>query len=166
MYQALIILHVLIAVGIITLVLLQQGRGADAGAAFGSGASGTVFGAQGSASFLTRTTAVLATLFFATSLALAILGDTRESTAGFMDTPVEQAAPTDMPPMGMDMKREAPSDVPDLPPIGDAADNAENANSSESPISEDAATSEPSTLSESEPIVPEEGAEATSDKAE
>ena len=60
MYQALIISHTLIALGIVTLVLLQHGRGADAGAAFGSGASGTVFGAQGSASFLTRTTGVLA----------------------------------------------------------------------------------------------------------
>ena len=65
--------HVLAAVAIIALVLLQQGKGADAGAAFGSGGSGTVFGARGAASFLTRTTAVLALVFFLTSLGLAWL---------------------------------------------------------------------------------------------
>ena len=70
-----LVFHVLVAVGLIILVLLQQGKGADAGAAFGSGASGTVFGSQGSASFLTRTTAILATLFFITSLSLAYLAN-------------------------------------------------------------------------------------------
>ncbi|GAB4261359.1 MAG: preprotein translocase subunit SecG [Methylomicrobium sp.] len=78
MYQVIIVFHVLIGLGIIGLVLMQQGKGADAGAAFGSGASGTLFGAQGSASFLSRTTAIFAALFFITSLTLAILsgGDT------------------------------------------------------------------------------------------
>jgi len=70
----LLIAHVIISAAIIVLVLLQRGIGADAGAAFGSGASGTVFGAKGSANFLSRTTAALATLFFATSLSLAYLG--------------------------------------------------------------------------------------------
>ncbi len=65
------IVHLFLAVGIIGLVLLQRGKGADAGAGFGSGASGTVFGARGSASFLSRTTAIFATLFFITSLTLA-----------------------------------------------------------------------------------------------
>ncbi len=125
MYQALIILHVLLAAGIITLVLLQQGRGADAGAAFGSGASGTVFGAQGSASFLTRATAVLATLFFATSLGLAVVGDTRNSSEGFMDTPVEQSVPADLPP-GQTERNSAPvSDLPELPPANDGSANGE-----------------------------------------
>jgi len=64
LYNIILVVHVLIATGLIALVLLQQGKGADAGAAFGAGASGTVFGSQGSASFLTRTTAALATLFF------------------------------------------------------------------------------------------------------
>jgi preprotein translocase subunit SecG len=68
-----VVFHVLIAAGIVGLVLLQRGRGADAGAGFGAGASGTVFGAQGSASFLSRTTAVLATLFFISSLVLSYL---------------------------------------------------------------------------------------------
>ena len=70
-----LVFHVLIAVGLIILVLLQQGKGADAGAAFGAGASGTVFGSKGSASFLTRTTGILATLFFITSLSLAYLAN-------------------------------------------------------------------------------------------
>jgi len=65
------VVHILVALGLIGLVLLQQGKGADIGAAFGSGASNTVFGARGSANFLSRTTAVLAVLFFVTSLSLA-----------------------------------------------------------------------------------------------
>lgn len=69
-YNAFLLIHVLVAIGLVALVLLQQGRGADAGAAFGSGASATVFGAQGSASFLSRVTAMLATGFFVTSLIL------------------------------------------------------------------------------------------------
>ncbi len=71
METVLLIIHVLAAVGLIGLVLLQQGKGADMGAAFGSGASATVFGSRGSASFLSRGTAVLATVFFITSLSLA-----------------------------------------------------------------------------------------------
>jgi preprotein translocase subunit SecG len=77
MYQAIIIIHVLLGLGIIGLVLMQQGKGADAGAAFGTGASGSVFGAQGAASFLSRTTAILATLFFTTSLGLAVFNGHR-----------------------------------------------------------------------------------------
>ena len=65
--------HVIIAVLIIVLILVQKGKGADMGSAFGAGASGTIFGAKGSANFLSRTTAVLATIFFITSLALAYL---------------------------------------------------------------------------------------------
>ncbi|MEM9384579.1 MAG: preprotein translocase subunit SecG [Pseudomonadota bacterium] len=73
--KLLLVAHVLIALGIIAFVLIQRGKGAEAGAAFGSGASGTVFGSRGSASFLTRTTSVLATAFFATSLALAFFAN-------------------------------------------------------------------------------------------
>ena len=66
-----IVVHLLVALGLVALVLLQQGKGADAGASFGAGASGTVFGSQGSATFLSRFTATLAAVFFATSLGLA-----------------------------------------------------------------------------------------------
>lgn len=82
LHTAAIVFHVLFAAGIVGLVLLQRGKGADAGAGFGSGASGTVFGARGSASFLSRTTAVLAALFFVTSLTLAYLGSRQGADAG------------------------------------------------------------------------------------
>ncbi|MDY6979432.1 MAG: preprotein translocase subunit SecG [Pseudomonadota bacterium] len=83
LYNIILVLHVIVAVALVVLVLLQQGKGADAGAAFGGGgggASGTMFGAQGAANFLTRTTAVLATLFFLLSLALfRLAGDVTKS---------------------------------------------------------------------------------------
>jgi len=66
-----VIIHVLVALALVGLILIQRGKGAEAGAAFGAGASQTVFGSRGSASFLTRTTAILATVFFVTSLTLA-----------------------------------------------------------------------------------------------
>ncbi|WP_421682108.1 preprotein translocase subunit SecG [Stutzerimonas urumqiensis] len=66
-----IVVHLLVALGLVGLVLVQQGKGADAGASFGSGASATVFGSQGSATFLSRVTGILAAVFFATSLGLA-----------------------------------------------------------------------------------------------
>lgn len=72
-----LIIHTLIAMAIIGLVLLQRGKGAEAGAAFGAGASGTVFGSRGSTSFFSRVTAILATAFFATSLTLAYLSSQR-----------------------------------------------------------------------------------------
>ncbi len=77
MQKAVLIGHTLIAVLIIVLVLMQRGKGADAGAAFGAGASGTVFGARGSSSFFSRMTAIFATAFFATSLGLAYLSSQR-----------------------------------------------------------------------------------------
>ncbi len=67
-----VVFHVLVAVGVVVLVLLQQGKGADAGAAFGGGASQTVFGSRGSATFMSKLTAVLAVLFFVTSFILAV----------------------------------------------------------------------------------------------
>lgn len=76
-----LLVHVLLALALIGLILLQHGKGADAGAAFGSGASSTVFGAQGSASFLSRTTKWLAILFFITSGTLAYLSSEREGPA-------------------------------------------------------------------------------------
>jgi len=77
-----IVVHVLIAMAIIGLVLLQHGKGADMGSGFGGGASGSLFGATGSANFLSRTTAVLAAVFFASSLGLAYLATTKPREAG------------------------------------------------------------------------------------
>ncbi len=73
LYNVLLIIQIMVALGIIGLVLIQHGKGADAGAAFGGGASGTVFGSRGSGNFLTKMTAVLAAVFFANSMMLAWL---------------------------------------------------------------------------------------------
>jgi preprotein translocase subunit SecG len=88
-----LIVHTLIALGIIALVLLQRGKGADAGAAFGAGASGTVFGSRGSASFFSRATAVLAAAFFASSLTLAYMSSQRSEvpTSLLENAPVVEA---------------------------------------------------------------------------
>jgi preprotein translocase subunit SecG len=77
-----LMVHVLAALGVIGLVLLQHGKGADVGAAFGSGASGSLFGATGSANFLSRTTAILAAVFFVSSLGLAYLANVKPRAGG------------------------------------------------------------------------------------
>lgn len=87
MQVTLLMIHVVIAIALVALILLQQGKGADAGASFGGGASQTVFGSGGSGNFLSRATALLAAAFFATSLALAYLA----SQAG--EAPVETGIP-------------------------------------------------------------------------
>ncbi|NLF55969.1 MAG: preprotein translocase subunit SecG [Thauera phenolivorans] len=79
--------HLLVGFGVIGLVLMQHGKGADMGAAFGSGASGSLFGSSGSANFLSRTTAVLATVFFLTSLGLSYLASNQPGApASVMET--------------------------------------------------------------------------------
>lgn len=86
--------QMLAAIAMIGLVLIQHGKGADMGAAFGSGSSGSLFGASGSANFLSRTTAILAGVFFASTLALAYFGNIRPNTAGsVLETPAATAAP-------------------------------------------------------------------------
>jgi preprotein translocase subunit SecG len=87
----LLIAHVLIAASIIILVMVQKGKGADAGAGFGAGASGTVFGARGSANFLSRSTAVAAALFFATSLGLAYVNRNVEVATSVLDRAAVEA---------------------------------------------------------------------------
>ena len=81
-YVVLIVAHVLVALAIIGLVLLQHGKGADMGSGFGGGASASLFGATGSANFLSRTTAVLATIFFLLSLGLAYFATNKPKAAG------------------------------------------------------------------------------------
>jgi preprotein translocase subunit SecG len=88
--KVLIVLHVLLALAIIGLVLLQHGRGADMGSGFGGGSSGSLFGASGSANFLSRTTAVLATVFFLSSLGLAYLATSRPQDSGSL---IDRVAP-------------------------------------------------------------------------
>jgi preprotein translocase subunit SecG len=89
-----LIVHVLAALSVIGLVLLQHGKGADMGAAFGSGSAGSLFGASGSANFLSRSTAVLATLFFLSSLGLTYFSFNKSAPQGVMSTHEEPAAPT------------------------------------------------------------------------
>ena len=92
----------MVAVALVVMVLLQQGKGADMGASFGSGASGSLFGASGSANFLSRTTAILATIFFITSLLLTYLSSRQHTAVGVMQTqmplqmqvPLPKALPT------------------------------------------------------------------------
>lgn len=94
MQTILTVIHLFLAIGLIGLILIQHGRGADAGAAFGSGASATVFGARGSGSFLSRTTAILATLFFVTSIVMAYYAAQKiEPPKGLMDGAVEAVQP-------------------------------------------------------------------------
>lgn len=106
--------HTFIALLIIILVLLQRGKGADAGAAFGSGASGTVFGARGSSNFFSRATAVLATVFFASSLTLAYMSSQRADSP---DSLIERAPAAE----SAAPEREA-EPAPDLPSLEDAND--------------------------------------------
>ena len=127
-----LIAHTLIALVIIALVLLQRGKGADAGAAFGSGASGTVFGSRGSTSFFSRLTAILATVFFATSLGLAYLsGQHAAAPESLLDDapavdevvlpagePADDEALPELP--AADDGAEAADDLPSLPPAEDA----------------------------------------------
>jgi preprotein translocase subunit SecG len=80
--QVLIVVHVIVALGIIGLVLLQHGKGADMGSGFGGGASSSLFGATGSANFLSRATAILAAIFFALSLGLAYVATRKPAEQG------------------------------------------------------------------------------------
>jgi len=99
MKDILLVIHMLAAVGLVGLVLLQQGKGADAGAAFGGGGGGasqSLFGARGSATFLSRTTAILAVIFFSTSLGLAVIYSRQSAEQGRSITeqiPVAPVAP-------------------------------------------------------------------------
>jgi preprotein translocase subunit SecG len=119
MKELILVVHVLAAAGLIALILLQQGKGADIGAAFGSGASQTLFGSRGSANFLTRLTALLATIFFVTSLTLAVLATRISAPRSVTETvttepaspapsvePEKEPTPTPAP---------APSGVPEVP---------------------------------------------------
>jgi preprotein translocase subunit SecG len=93
LFSVVLVVHILAAIGVIGLVLVQHGKGADMGAAFGSGASGSLFGATGSANFLSRTTAVLAAVFFVTSLLLAYVATSAPKTTGSVMQDAVESAP-------------------------------------------------------------------------
>ncbi|GGO74883.1 preprotein translocase subunit SecG [Bowmanella pacifica] len=110
LYEVLMVIYLLISLALIGLVLIQRGKGADMGASFGAGASNTVFGASGSGNFLSRSTAILATLFFAISLILGAMTAGKEKQVDEWDNlevPVTQPADTDVP-----VEKTQPTDVP------------------------------------------------------
>jgi preprotein translocase subunit SecG len=113
---ALLAVQILTALGMIGLILIQHGKGADMGAAFGSGSSGSLFGASGSANFLSRTTAVLAAVFFACTLALAYFGNLQSADPGGSSVLERTAAPTAAPaasgPAGQIPSTTAPAAIP------------------------------------------------------
>jgi preprotein translocase subunit SecG len=116
----LVVVHLLLAIGLVVLILMQHGKGADMGAAFGSGASASVFGSRGASNFLSRTTAVLATLFFVTSLALAYFAMRTEEPVTLMEgvevPALQESTPDQMP------VTDLPA-VPDLEaPVGNQGD--------------------------------------------
>jgi len=131
MYQVIIVIHVLLGLGIIGLIMIQQGKGADAGASFGVGASGSVFGSQGAGSFLTRTTGIFATLFFSTSLGLAVLNGAQSGNQDIMaeqpaektETPaipnVDAAKPEQTVPVVPETKIETPVQEPVKAPVSE-----------------------------------------------
>jgi preprotein translocase subunit SecG len=91
LHTVLLIIHFFCAMAIVALVLLQRGKGAEAGAGFGAGASGTVFGARGASTALSRATAILAGLFMATSLSLAYVGTRKAASSSLLDQYSQQA---------------------------------------------------------------------------
>jgi len=126
--QVLNIFHVLIAIALIAFVLVQRGQGATAGAAFGSGASGTVFGARGAGNFLSRSTWVLAGLFCAISLAMAVMvsrmmAETPEADLGVVAALEQTAAETQpQPPQELSLESDEPP-LTDVPAFEPAAEN-------------------------------------------
>lgn len=117
--QVLNIFHVLIAISMIAFILIQKGAGATAGAAFGSGASGTVFGSRGAGNFLSRTTWVLATLFCLISLTMAVMASraslTPETDLGVVaTTPVTEVTEQATPDMPIVINADDPSDMPSI----------------------------------------------------
>jgi preprotein translocase subunit SecG len=122
--------HTIISVLIIVLVLLQRGKGADAGAAFGAGASGTVFGAKGSSNFFSRATAVLATAFFVSSLSLAYLSSQRSTPA---ESLLEDTLATEAPAKPETTVIDTASDDEDFPELPETGDNDAAADDDEMP---------------------------------
>jgi preprotein translocase subunit SecG len=118
MQTILLVLHIALGLGLIVIILLQQGAGATAGAAFGSGASSTVFGSRGSASFLTRATGTLAFIFFANSFLLAYLSG-QEITPKSVLERVEAPTSIEIPAATID---KLDIDLPGLPPTGTSSD--------------------------------------------
>ncbi len=114
-YGIMLVVQVVVATALIALILMQHGKGADAGAAFGSGASATVFGARGSANFLSRATAILAVVFFLNSLSLAYLAASAPEARSLIDQMQQEEAASEGvmdETVPMDPVPGRPSDIP------------------------------------------------------
>jgi len=129
-----LVIHVILAVAVIGLVLMQHGKGADAGAAFGSGASATVFGARGSGSFLTRATTIAATLFFVTSLVLFYLAANRD---GAIRSVTDTGSVTESAPASTDLPGGVSGDSAESGELAAPAADAESTDSSAAPSGTD-----------------------------
>ena len=106
--NVLLIVQVILSISVIGLVLMQHGKGADAGAAFGNGSSSTVFGSKGSGNFLSKTTGILAALFFVVCMSLAYLGSHRNDSGGLMQSVTS---------MGAEETQEITLVESDMPPV-------------------------------------------------
>ena len=116
MITVILAVQMLSALAMIGLILVQQGKGADMGAAFGSGGSGSLFGATGGANFLSRTTAVLATIFFVTTLMLAYFGNLRPASSGSVLEGAAVVAPSAAPaPVDNSTASQIPGNAPAAP---------------------------------------------------
>lgn len=111
LYPVLLAIQILVGVAIIGLVLIQHGKGADMGAAFGGGTSGSIFGASGSANFLSRTTAVLAAIFFLSSLGLSYVSSTLPASSGSVLDKHKGVAPVTATPAVPPAAEPAPKDA-------------------------------------------------------
>ncbi|MBN7795879.1 preprotein translocase subunit SecG [Parahaliea mediterranea] len=127
MEQIILIVHLLVALAIIGLIMLQQGKGADMGASFGAGASQTLLGSAGSANVLTRSTAWLVVLFFATSFGLALIATDKTRVVEELDLQIPAAAETRVPAVEESELPQVDNDVPEVGPVesGDASDEGD-----------------------------------------
>lgn len=118
MLTLVIVVHIIVAIAIVGLVLLQQGKGADAGASFGAGSSQTVFGSSGSGNFLVRATTVAATIFFVTSLSLAIFAKNQSGIGSATGLPVVNPALLEQVPLSAPQSDVPTIAEPDTAPAG------------------------------------------------
>ena len=161
-----VVVQVLSALGVILLVLIQHGKGADMGAAFGSGASGSLFGATGSANFLSRLTAVLAATFFISTLGLAFLANDRPRAPGSLmegAVPTAPASPASSIPAGTPMPPAAPKDVPTVG--GSGASSSSVPSSVPSTVPSTVPSSAPSSVPSVAPAIRPPGGESSSSTA-
>ncbi len=115
MEKLVLVIHVLAALGVIVLVLLQHGKGADMGASFGSGASGSLFGVSGSANFMSRATAIFVVVFFSTSLSLAYMASHKEGGGSVLKANAVKAVPSDVATTNAPAKPVAPAGTTAIP---------------------------------------------------